>query len=251
MNIHDRRQRAVKLEGKTALITGAGKGIGRAIALRFAGEGASVVIAEIDEGAGQAVAQEVTSAGGKALFVKTDVTQEAQVKAAIDRAVAAFGHLDILVNNAGIGRGDWHAVIDVNLNGVYYGCRHGAEALAAAGGGVIINLSSIFGLVAGGIGIEPYVASKHAVLGLTREFALAFAARGVRVNCINPGFIETEMIREATESPELRQLVEGQTPMGRLGRADEVANAALFLASNDSSFMTGAPLVIDGGWTAR
>jgi len=188
----------VKLEGKTALITGAGKGIGRAIALRFAGEGASVVIAEIDEGAGQAVAQEVTSAGGKALFVKTDVTQEAQVKAVIDRAVAAFGHLDILVNNAGIGRGDWHAVIDVNLNGVYYGCRHGAEALAAAGGGVIINLSSIFGLVAGGIGIEPYVASKHAVLGLTREFALAFAARGVRVNCINPGFIETEMIREAT-----------------------------------------------------
>ena len=241
----------MKLEGKTALITGAGKGIGRAIALRFAGEGASVVIAEIDEGAGQAVAQEVTSAGGKALFVKTDVTQEAQVKAVIDRAVAAFGHLDILVNNAGIGRGDWHAVIDVNLNGVYYGCRHGAEALAAAGGGVIINLSSIFGLVAGGIGIEPYVASKHAVLGLTREFALAFAARGVRVNCINPGFIETEMIREATESPELRQLVEGQTPLGRLGRADEVANAALFLASNDSSFMTGAPLVIDGGWTAR
>jgi len=241
----------MKLEGKTALITGAGKGIGRAIALRFAGEGASVVIAEIDEGAGQAVAQEVTSAGGKALFVKTDVTQEAQVKAAIDRSVAAFGRMDILVNNAGIGRGDWHAVIDVNLHGVYYGCRHGAEALAAGGGGVIINLSSIFGLVGGGIGIEPYVASKHAVLGLTREFALAFAARGVRVNCINPGFIDTEMIREATESPELRQLVEGQTPLGRLGRAEEVANAALFLASDDSSFMTGAPLVIDGGWTAR
>ena len=240
----------MKLEGKTALITGAGKGIGRAIALRFAGEGASVVIAEIDEAAGRAVAEEITSAGGKALFVKTDVTQEGQVKGAIDRAVASFGRLDVLVNNAGIGRGDWHVVIDINLNGVYYGCRHGAEAMAA-GGGVIINLSSIFGLVGGGIGIEPYVAAKHAVLGLTREFALAYAARGVRVNCINPGFIETEMIREATESPELRQLLEGQTPMGRLGRPEEVASAAVFLASDDSSFMTGAPLVIDGGWTAR
>jgi NAD(P)-dependent dehydrogenase (short-subunit alcohol dehydrogenase family) len=241
----------MKLEGKTALITGAGKGIGRAIALRFAGEGASVVIAEIDEAAGRAVAEEITSAGRKALFVKTDVTQEEQVKAAIDRAVDSFGRLDVLVNNAGIGRGDWQAVIDINLNGVYYGCRHGAEAMAAAGGGVIINLSSIFGLVGGGIGIEPYVAAKHAVLGLTREFALAYAARGVRVNCINPGFIETEMIREATESRELRQLLEGQTPMGRLGRPEEVASAALFLASDDSSFMTGAPLVIDGGWTAR
>ena len=241
----------MKLEGKTALITGAGKGIGRAIALRFAGEGASVVIAEIDEAAGRAVAEEITSAGGKALFVKTNVTQEEQVKEAIGSAVASFGRLNVLVNNAGIGRGDWQAVIDINLNGVYYGCRHGAEAIAAAGGGVIINLSSIFGLVGGGIGIEPYVATKHAVLGLTREFALAYAARGVRVNCVNPGFIATEMVREVTESPELRQLVEGQTPMGRLGRPEEVASAALFLASDDSSFMTGAPLVIDGGWTAR
>jgi NAD(P)-dependent dehydrogenase (short-subunit alcohol dehydrogenase family) len=241
----------MKLEGKTALITGAGKGIGRAIALRFAAEGASVVIAEIDEAAGRAVAEEITSAGGRALFVKTDVTQEEQVKEAIGRAFASFGRLDVLVNNAGIGRGDWQAVIDINLNGVYYGCRHGAEAMAAAGGGVIINVSSIFGLVGGGIGIEPYVATKHAVLGLTREFALAYAGRNVRVNCINPGFIETEMIREATESPELRQLLEGQTPMGRLGRPEEVASAAVFLASDDSSFMTGAPLVIDGGWTAR
>jgi NAD(P)-dependent dehydrogenase (short-subunit alcohol dehydrogenase family) len=241
----------MKLEGKTALVTGAGKGIGRAIALRFAAEGASVVIAEIEEAAGRAVVEEITSAGGKALFVKTDVTREEQVKAAIGSAIASFGRLDVLVNNAGIGRGEWQAVVDINLNGVYYGCRHGAEAMAAAGGGVIINLSSIFGLVAGGIGIEPYVATKHAVLGLTREFALAYAARGVRANCVNPGFIETDMIREATESPELRQLLEAQTPMGRLGRPEEVASAALFLASDDSSFMTGAPLVIDGGWTAR
>lgn len=241
----------MKLEGKTALITGAGKGIGRAIALRFAAEGAGIVIAEIDEAAGRATVEEVTSAGGKAIFVKTDVTREEQVKAAIDRAIASFGRLDVLVNNAGIGRGEWQAVIDVNLNGVYYGCRHGAEAMAAGGGGVIINLSSIFGLIGGGIGIEPYVAAKHAVIGLTREFALAYAPRGVRVNCINPGFIETEMIREATDSPELRQFLEGQTPMGRLGQPEEVASAALFLASDDSSFMTGAPLVIDGGWTAR
>jgi NAD(P)-dependent dehydrogenase (short-subunit alcohol dehydrogenase family) len=241
----------MKLEGKTALITGAGKGIGRAIALRFASEGARVVIAEIDEAAGRATADEIASAGGKALLVKTDVAQEEQVKAAIDRAVAAFGRLDVLVNNAGVGRADWPTTVAINLNGVYYGCRHGAEAMAASGGGVIINLSSMFGLIGGGMGFEPYVATKHAVVGLTREFALLYAARGVRVNCLNPGWIETEMIRDATEVPELRQFLEGQTPMGRLGRVEEVAGAALFLATDDSSFMTGAPLVIDGGWTAR
>jgi len=241
----------MKLEGKTALITGAGKGIGRAIALRFASEGARVLIAEIDEVAGQVTANEITSAGGEVLFVKTDVSQEEQVKAAIDRAIATFGRLDVLVNNAGVGRADWSTTVAINLNGVYYGCRHGAEAMAASGGGVIINLSSVFGLVGGGIGTEPYVATKHAVVGLTRDFALAYAGLNVRVNCLNPGWIETDMVREATEVPEQRQLLEGLTPMGRLGRAEEVATAALFLASDDSSFMTGAPLVIDGGWTAR
>jgi NAD(P)-dependent dehydrogenase (short-subunit alcohol dehydrogenase family) len=209
-----------------------------------------VVIAEIDEAAGQATAQEIVSADGEALFVKTDVSREDQVKEAIDRTVAAFGRLDILVNNAGVGRADWHTTVAINLNGVYYGCRHGAEAMAASGG-VIINLSSMFGLIAGGIGIEPYIATKHAVVGLTREFALLYAGRKVRVNCLNPGWIETEMIREVTDSPELRRFVEGMTPLGRLGRAEEVAAAALFLASDESSFMTGAPLVIDGGWTAR
>ena len=241
----------MKLEGKTALITGAGKGIGRAIALRFASEGARVVIAEIDESTGQAAAGEVVSAGGEALFVRTDVAQEEQVKAAIDRAIEAFGRLDVLVNNAGVARADWPTTVAINLNGVYYGCRHGAEAMAAGGGGVIINLSSMFGLIAGGLGIEPYVATKHAVVGLTREFALLYAGRNVRVNCLNPGWIDTDFIREATDVPEMRQFLEGQTPMGRLGRAEEVASAALFLASDDSSFMTGAPLVLDGGWTAR
>jgi NAD(P)-dependent dehydrogenase (short-subunit alcohol dehydrogenase family) len=210
-----------------------------------------VVIAEIDESTGQAAAGEVVSAGGEALFVRTDVAQEEQVKAAIDRAIEAFGRLDVLVNNAGVARADWPTTVAINLNGVYYGCRHGAEAMAASGGGVIINVSSMFGLIAGGLGIEPYVATKHAVVGLTREFALLYAGRNVRVNCLNPGWIDTDFIREATDVPEMRQFLEGQTPMGRLGRAEEVAGAALFLASDDSSFMTGAPLVLDGGWTAR
>ena len=221
--------------------------------MRMASEGAAVMCADIDRAGAEQTAAQVAEHGGASAAMELDVTSEAAVKAAMERTARDLGGLHIVFNNAGIGGAamSWEDVINVNLNGVYYGLRHGAEAIAAGGGGVIINLSSIFGLVAGGIGIEPYVASKHAVLGLTREFALAYAARGVRVNCLNPGFIETEMIREATESPELRQLVEGQTPLGRLGRAEEVAKAAVFLASDDSSFITGAPLVIDGGWTAR
>ena len=237
----------MKLQDKVALITGAGSGIGRAIALEFAREGAKVLVAELDEAAGRAVADEL---GAQARFQRCDVTNEDEVRATVQAAVDAFGRLDIMVNNAGVASDDWDTTLAVNLSGVYYGCKHAAESMAARDGGVIINLASILGLV--GIGAaDPYVAAKHGVVGLTRNFAITYAGRGVRVNCINPGFIETPMTRGFTETPGIHQQIEGQTPMGRWGKPEEVAKAALFLASDDSSFMTGAPLIVDGGWTAR
>jgi NAD(P)-dependent dehydrogenase (short-subunit alcohol dehydrogenase family) len=237
----------MKLQDKVALITGAGSGIGRAIALEFAREGAKVLVAELDEAAGRAVADEL---GAQARFQHCDVTNEDEVRATVQTTVDAFGRLDIMVNNAGVASDDWDTTLAVNLSGVYYGCKHAAESMAARGGGVIINLASVLGLVGVG-GDDPYVATKHGVVGLTRNFAIAFAGRGVRVNCINPGFILTPMTRGFAESQAIRQQIEGQTPMGRWGQPEEVAKAALFLASDDSSFMTGAPLIVDGGWTAH
>jgi len=240
----------MELADKVALVTGAGSGIGRAISLEFAREGARVLVAELDEAAGQAVADEITSGGGQARFQRCDVSNEAEVQAAVQAAVAAFGRLDVMVNNAGVAQRDWLATLSINLSGVYYGCKHAAEVMAAQGRGSIINLASVFGLV-GAPGEHPYVATKHGVVGLTRSFAITYAQRGVRVNCINPGFIETPMTRLVTENEPIRRQIEAQTPMGRLGRPEEVAKAALFLASDDSSYVTGAPLIVDGGWTAH
>ena len=242
----------MRLRDKTALITGAGSGIGRAIALEFAREGAKVLVAELNEAAGQAVVDEIGAAGGEARLQRCDVAKEAEVQAAIQAAVDAFGRLDIMVNNAGVGRSDWDTTLAINLSGVYYGCKHAAETMAAQGGGSIINLASVLGLV--GVGsseVDPYVAAKHGVVGLTRNFAITYAARGVRVNCLNPGCIETPMTREISENAAMRPHIERQTPMGRWGKPEEVAKAALFLASDDASFVTGAPLIVDGGWTAH
>ena len=242
----------MRLRDKTALITGAGSGIGRAIALEFAREGAKVLVAELNEVTGQAVVDEIGAAGGEARLHGCDVTKEAAVQATIQAAVDAFGRLDIMVNNAGVGRSDWDTTLAINLSGVYYGCKHAAETMAAQGGGSIINLASVLGLVGVGASeVDPYVAAKHGVVGLTRNFAITYASRGVRVNCLNPGFIETPMTRELTENAAVRQQIERQTPMGRWGRPEEVAKAALFLASDEASFVTGAPLIVDGGWTAH
>jgi NAD(P)-dependent dehydrogenase (short-subunit alcohol dehydrogenase family) len=237
----------MRLEDKAALVTGAGSGIGRAIAIEFAREGAKVLIAELNEETGRTVADEI---GEAARFLRCDTAKEEEVGAAIQAAVDAFGRLDVMVNNAGVCMRDWDTTLAINLSGVCYGCRLAAETMAGQGGGAIINVSSVLGLV--GIGIDhPYVAAKHGVVGLTRNFAVAYAQQGVRVNCINPGWIETPFIPMVTDVEEARQQIEGQTPMGRLGRPEEVAKAAVFLASDESSFMTGAPLIVDGGWTAR
>lgn len=237
----------MRLQDKVALVTGAGSGIGRAIAIEFASEGAKVLIAELNESSGAAVADEI---GDAARYLRCDTSAEEDVQAAITATVDAFGGLDVVVNNAGVAQKDWDTTIAVNLSGVYYGCRHAAEYMAAHGGGSIINLSSILGLV--GVGAEdPYVAAKHGVVGLTRNFAIAYGGSGVRVNCINPGWIETAMTDPILKVDEIREQMMTQTPLGRCGQPEEVAKAALFLASDDSSFVTGSPLIIDGGWTAR
>jgi len=235
----------MRLEGKAALVTGAGSGIGRAIAREFAREGAKLLLAEIDEDSGRAIAGEI-----EARFLRCDTSREDDVRSAVQAAVEAFGRLDIMVNNAGVSQRDWDTTIAINLSGVYYGCVHAAEAMARLGGGSIINMASILGLV--GIGPEDgYVAAKHGVVGLTKNFALRFAPQGVRVNCINPGWIQTPMVRVLHENEAIKQQLVSQVPLGRFGQPEEVAKLALFLASDESSYITGAAHVIDGGWTAH
>lgn len=241
----------MRLKDKVAVVTGAGDGIGRAIALEFAREGARVVVSDIDEKTGAATAVDIVKAGGAARFVRCDVAVEAEVESLVEAAEREYGGVDIMVNNAGIARpDDWETTMAVNLNGVYYGVKHTAERMAARGGGVIINLASVLGLV--GLGMAgAYTVSKHAVIGLTKEWALRYAQRGVRVVAICPGFIETKMNQPILDSPELTAWINQQTPMGRMGKPEEVAKVAAFLASDDASYVTGAFYAVDGGWTAR
>lgn len=244
-----------KLDGKVALVTGAAGGIGRAAALTFARSGANVLVCDVNEDGGRETVALIEAAGrGKAAWQRCDVSRAEDVKAMVAAAVNTFGRLDCAFNNAGINSitvdeyedDVWAQSIGVNLTGVMMCMREEAEAMLKTGGGAIVNTASINGLV-GNAGQPAYTAAKHGVIGLTRHGALRWAAAGIRVNAVCPGVIETAMSAPVVASPEYRKVVEGMTPMGRMGQPTEIAEAAVWLCSDAASFVTGHPMVIDGG----
>jgi len=253
-----------RVEGKTIIVTGAAHGIGKATAQRLADEGASVAITDVDDEAGEAAVDAINKNGGTAQYWSLDVTDEAAVEEVFADVVDAFGSLDVLVNNAGITGADkptheltkeeWNEVMDVNVNGVFYGTKHAVPHMQDAGGGSIINLSSIYGIV-GAEDIPPYHASKGAVRTMTKTDALNYADDNIRVNSVHPGFIWTplveEFLREQGDVEEGRKQLDALHPIGHVGEPEDIANGILFLASEESKFMTGSELVIDGGYTAK
>ena len=250
----------MRLENKVALISGGARGMGAAEARMFAREGAKVVIGDVLEAEGRQVEAEINEVGGECVFVHLDVTQEAEWQLAVETAVARFGKLDILVNNAGIAlRGvledtsseDWDRVMAVNAKGVFLGTKAAIPEMRKAGGGSIVNISSMSGMV-GQSYIQPvYNASKGAVRIFTKSAAIQYAKEGIRVNSVHPGPIDTPMAGERLNNAELQRQADERSPMGRTAHPDEVAYGVLFLASDEASFMTGSELVIDGGATAE
>jgi NAD(P)-dependent dehydrogenase (short-subunit alcohol dehydrogenase family) len=250
-----------RLDNKVALITGAGSGIGRETALLFAAQGATVAIADVVVADGEGVAAAIKKAGGAAMFVKADVSLASDVQAMVDTVMDTYGALHVLFNNAGIFPPDdagvvetpedtWEQVIDVNLRGVWLGCKYGIPALLTSGGGSIINTASFVAFMGAATAQIAYTASKGGVLSMTREIAVQYARQGIRANTLCPGPIDTPLLRELMSDEVRRQRRMVHIPMGRLGQPRELAQAALFLASDDSSFMTGSALVVDGGITA-
>lgn len=243
--------------GKVALVTGAGGGIGRASAMAFAASGAAVLVSDVNDAGGTDTVAQITAAGGRARFQHCDVSRSDDVKAMVASAVDAFGGLDFAFNNAGVNSlaaneyedEVWERSIGINLSGVMRCMREEAEVMLPRGGGAIVNTASINGLV-GNPGQPAYTAAKHGVVGLTRHGALRWAQAGIRVNAVCPGVIDTPMTAPIVADPAMRKLIDGMTPMGRMGQADEIAAAVLWLCSDAASFVTGHPLVIDGGATA-
>ena len=247
-----------RLDGKVALITGAGGGLGRVGAQLFASEGAKVVVAEAVEAAGRATVDAILAAGDEAAFVAADVSEAAQVQAMIAFAVETFGGLHVLYNNAGILPADdggteatpedvWDRVMAVNLKGVWLCCRHGIPALIASGGGSVINVASLVAIMGSAVAQIAYTASKGGVLSMTREMAVEYARTGVRINALCPGPIQTPLMAELLSDPAQRARRLVHVPIGRFGQAEEIARAALFLASDDSSYVNAATFLVDGG----
>ena len=248
-----------RLEGKVALITGAAAGLGRVAAERFAAEGARLVIADVVDGSDAVAA--VEEAGGKAIAVTCDVTDEDQVRAAVAAAVDTFGGLHVLYNNAGVMLGEdddpvttpletYQRTMDINVKGVLLGCRHGIPALLESGGGSIVNVASFVAHMGAATPQIAYTASKGAVLAMTREIAVIYARQGIRANALCPGPIMTPLLAKFLSDDVRRQRRLVHIPMGRFGEPVEIANGALFLASDESAWMTGQSLIIDGGITA-
>ena len=256
----------MRLENKVALITGGGSGIGRACAEMFAREGARVAVSDISLERAQATTQFVTSHGGDAIAISGDVSVGDDAQNMVSATVEKFGKLDVLVNSAGVSARNampkgsspeevWDKLIDVNLKGTYMVSWHAMPEMAKSGGGSIINLSSIMGLVGYPVGMgggfNPYNPSKGGVLQFTRNLAIDSASKNVRVNCICPGYVDTDLTSALTKDAEALSRLETLHPIGRLGQPEEIAYAALYLASDESGFVTGTPLVVDGGYTAQ
>jgi NAD(P)-dependent dehydrogenase (short-subunit alcohol dehydrogenase family) len=253
----------MQLNQRVAVITGAGSGIGRAMALRFAAAGARIVAADVNAAAAASTAEAVQAQGGAAVSFAVNVVEPEQVQAMIDFGRAQFGRIDILCNNAGIGSTatvvdetieHWDAVMAVNVKSVFLGCKYVLPHMIAQGGGVIINTASVAGMV-GIVNRAAYCASKGAVIALTKQVALDFVQHNIRVNCLCPGTVDSpwvgRLLDQTADPAATRRSLEARQPMGRLGTPEEVAGAALYLASDDAAFITGSGLVIDGGWTAQ
>ena len=253
----------MQLSGKVAIVTGGGRGIGRAIARLFAAEGAKVVVAARTVAEGQEAVRLIQDDGGEARFIRTDVSKDIDVRALVAETVDAYGRLDILVNNAGIGgagkllaetsEAEWDEVIDANLKGTYLGMRYAIPHMKAVGGGAIVNFSSVLAHTAlpGG---SAYTATKAAIIGLTKAVALEVGRDNIRVNCILPGSTDTPMLWEGltdAERIEVEPEVAAAAPLNKVGKPEEIAQVALFLATDASSFMTGAPVLVDGGLLTR
>ena len=247
--------------GKVAFVTGAGSGIGRAAALAFARAGASVVAADIAGQNGEETAHLIEAAGGRALAVTCDVTQATDVQAALDQTIATFGRLDCAFNNAGVEQrnaavadfeeGEWNRIMDVNLRGIFLCMKYQIPLLLKQGGGAIVNTSSGAGVI-GIKGGAAYAAAKHGVIGLTKSAALDYAAQGIRINAVAPGYIATPMMERFTGGTDQgREQVVSEEPIGRMGQPEEVAEAALWLCSDAASFLVGHALVVDGGQTIQ